>query len=188
MRKKLLSVITSGDRRKTVFVLAAIALLALTFSFGGTYAFLTISGQAVVNDFYIGETVTAIDEVFPAQNIQLTAGETFTKNMRVTNDGNLPCFVRVRAVFSSAEAEAAMEDLIPNADWTLQDGWYYYNGILEPEQSSAYLLSAAYGGKQMKFRDTAEDIQPFDLTFYMESIGKTDGQTQSDYITVWNGV
>jgi len=172
--------------KKTLLFFALISVLAFTFTFGGTYAFLTVAGQTAVNDFYIGETRIEIEEKF-VQPSGLSPGVGFRKNARAQNTGNLPCFIRAKVVFSSAEAENTLNPLVFDETWILNDGWYYYYGILQPGDYSQFLLRAVYDGYEMKFKDDAENILPFDLTFYIEARGQTDGQTKDDYITVWIG-
>ena len=161
-------------------------VLVLIISFGVTTAYFLTSNNSMINNFIIGENRIVIHETFDPPS-PFEPGVTFEKNATVQNTGNLPCFVRIRIEFSNKEAENWLEELVPNTaeGWTAgNDGWFYYTEPLRPLEITPPFLDAVYGGVEMKIDEYAEDLEPFDLTFYTESTGAAD--VEIDFLTAWD--
>ncbi len=72
----------------------------------------------------------------------VVAGESVTKTVEVKNTGLSPAWVRIKVdkVITLAQGvegdpDTSLIELVglDTKNWTLQDGWYYYNTALEPE-------------------------------------------------------
>lgn len=111
-----------------------LALLVLTISAGGTLAYIMDKTAGVENTFT------------PAQvSCQVNDGGT------VTNTSNIKAYVRAVVVANWMDNKGNVYGIAPNvtvssSGWTLDNGIYYYNGILNPngqEGSVTTALSAA---------------------------------------------
>jgi alternate signal-mediated exported protein len=100
--------------------LAVAVVLALA---AGVYAYLTNS-QSVTNEFTGGNNDIKVDEIFPKDEIPpLAEGiNSYTKTVRVKNQGNVPCYIRVFVDFSAGD--------IRNISGYSSDGTTYYSAVL----------------------------------------------------------
>lgn len=111
--------------------LAAVALVAVlgvgtAMAYFTTYV-LTDGGKALELDF----TDTEISE-------EVIAGQ---KQIVLTNTGDQPAYVRIKALVGDAYKDSIVYSEPGNAgNWTPgADGYYYYNDILEPGESTTQL-------------------------------------------------
>lgn len=169
-------------RNKVVPTVVLVGTLALVASFGVTYAYLVARDRAV-NEFTVGETTIEVVEEFSPPE-KLAPGVTFDKKPSVKNTGNLPCFVRMRADFSTSVAEELCEPLDVDGDhWEYhpEDGYYYYVGVLEVGSQTEPLFT------KVELRDgiLESEVVDFDILVYAESCEQGD-RNPEDYTKVWN--
>lgn len=178
---------------KRKLIAAALACVLVCAScFGITYAYLIAEDNAA-NAFTIGETEIEISEEYTPPE-KLAPGISFTKKPWITNTGNLPCYVRMRADFSSSIAEEFCEPLdidTQNWEYNSADGYYYYKKLLNQGEATSPLFTTVTI-KDTKSDGTAyteADMIDFDILIYGEAVQHTDheGECASDeFKTVWN--
>ena len=133
--------------RLLLIALAAILLTALTQP---TLAYYTATGVAtnVVTSGGIELKIhekTADGSDFPAEGVYVIPGDIVSKQVTVENVCNHPFFLRVSLV-SSATNQALTPDEclkmdIDTQNWTYRDGYYYYNTILRPGETTPALFT-----------------------------------------------
>ena len=160
--------------------LTAIALVAIVMTFFAqeTLAYYTTVGTAtnVITSgniqFTIHET-TKGGNPFPEEGVYVTPGQIVSKEVRVENSCAHPFYLRVKAVYGIDSKTLSAEDCfkldIDPADWTLADGWYYYNRIVEPGETTPVFFSLvemvgakmdnAYLGKTLTLTVKAQAVQ-----------------------------
>ncbi len=129
-----------------------IALTAVLTAVVGTFAFSESLGQA---DNYISIGTFKVDLIDIFENNRLTLpGDTLNKDVSMINNGNRDAVVRVKLSPSWTPAyDAQANELLTGAvtvtmgptaaaDWTYLDGWYYYNKILKPGETTSLLVDA----------------------------------------------
>ena len=127
--------------------LAAIVMSLLT---QGSLAYYTIVGTAT-NVVTSGNITMQINEMtdqgtpFPEEGVYIIPGDIVSKVVTVENICNHPFYLRVKMVYGIDNQVLPYEDCfklnINTEHWTYHDGWYYYNGIVEPGQESPYIFS-----------------------------------------------
>ena len=133
--------------------ITAISLVAiiLTFLMQSTLAFYTTVGKAtnVVTSgnirLLIHET-TQNDQPFPEEGVYVIPGDVIGKKVTIQSDCEHPFYLRVKIVYGVNAEELSSEDCfklnINETDWILhEDGWYYYKGIVEPNQTTPKIFS-----------------------------------------------
>lgn len=167
-------------KRNIIIVMVFALLISISFSF--TYAYLKDRADEV-NAFVVGENKIEVKEEY-IPPLEMKPGIGFKKKPYITNTGNLPCFVRMRADFSDSEAEEFCEPLdIDTGNWEYDsaDGYYYYKKPLLPGEETPPLFTL------VKIRDSAtlQQMKEFDILIYGESISQ--GVYEADaYKTAWN--
>ena len=61
--------------------------------------------------------------------------------IRIANTGNLPCMVRTAIDFDSFKSEAASAITGMDSSWSYDNGFYYYDKVLEPGEVSDVLMT-----------------------------------------------
>lgn len=118
----------AGGRKKPLTLFVALVLL-LTLAVGGSLAWL-VSNDNVTNSMVPGEVPITIHENFDG---------TTKSDVYVTNDGNIQAFIRVAIIANAVDEQGNVTTLgnkpsfTVSSDWTEIDGYYYYNGIVEPK-------------------------------------------------------
>lgn len=168
------------------FILTALFLVVIC-GIGSTLSYLTAS-DTTVNQFPVGNAESEIQEDFPAPTVE--PGQTSKKEVKVTNTGNLPSFVRVRLKLSSPEAqELAVLEGIDETLWTY-DGtsdFYYYKKIVNPGESTDNLITGVTflaESENYKF----SSLEDFNLTVYAELFQHYDHEgscAEDEYLTTW---
>ena len=146
---------------------AAVALIA-TLAVGGTLAWLSAYTQPVTNTFVMGTVPPQVTESFDHQ---------VKKDVKVTNHGNIPAYIRVALVFTWQEGEDEnakvvgtpvdpVEDL--EIDWG-DSGWikigdyYYYTQPVAAGATTSNLIDKAEvktaNGYRMNLQVIADSIQ-----------------------------
>lgn len=127
MKKRILSL---------ALVVALVAIMLTSF----TLAYFTDTTEAKSNVFTVGNVEIELSEpawtTEEAENVY--PGEALPKDPTVTNVGPNPCFVRVKVYGLDqfgTKGEIALRhgNYVPGYDsdnWTLIDGYYYYNKVL----------------------------------------------------------
>lgn len=136
-------------KKKIVSLCICAALLAVALV-GGTLAFFTDTTEVKENTFTVGNVEIELTEPKwegegSVDAPEVYPGEALKKDPTVTNVGANPCFVRVKVtglnVFEGADPITLRykdADGHNTTDWTLlDDGYYYYNGVLAAEDETA---------------------------------------------------
>lgn len=177
--------------KKRIIIVALSCILVCASCFGITYAYL-IANDNATNTFTIGETEIEVTEEYEPPE-KLEPGIEFTKKPHVTNTGNLPCYVRMRADFSTSVAADFCEPLdIDTENWKYNDtdGYYYYTKLLNPGEETPNLFTTVTlkTTKSDGADYTEADLVEFDILVYAEAVQHTDhdGECAADeYLTVW---
>ena len=130
--------VSKTNRPKHFAALLALVLI-LVCTVGGTVAYLVAQTDPVTNIFISGEVSCQVKEEFN--------GKTKTKAV-VQNTGNVPAYIRVAVVANTVDgdnitgmADLSQVDWLNEANWTEgSDGFYYYKGVVQPDDVTADLL------------------------------------------------
>ena len=131
---------------------AVVAVVAALFAFmvQPTAAYYQTVGKAtnVVTSgnlqFIIHETTDQGKE-FPKEGVYVMPGQVVSKRVNIQSDCQYPFYLRVKMVYGIDSRELSSEDCfkleIDETYWQLQDGWYYYKGVVEPGQTTPNVFS-----------------------------------------------
>lgn len=137
-------------KSKSRLLLIAIAAILVTALTQPSLAYYTTFGKAtnVVTSGGVQMQIhekTADGSAFPAEGVYIIPGDIVSKQVSVENVCNHPFYLRVKLISSSSnEALSAEECLkmdINTNDWTYHDGFYYFNRILQPGETTPLLFS-----------------------------------------------
>ncbi len=160
-----------------IFVVALVATLMAFFS-QSTLAFYSTVGTAtnVVTSgnirFIINET-TDQGTAFPEEGVYIVPGDIVSKKVNITSDCEHPFYLRVKIIYGINSEELTAEDCfklnVNEADWELRDGWYYYKGIVNPNETTPDIFSHveivgakvdnSYIGKTLNLTVKAQAVQ-----------------------------
>ena len=177
-----------GKIKIKIFVVALVAAL-MAFIGTSTLAYYTAVGNAtnVVTSgniqFIIRET-TDQGKDFPKEGVYIVPGDVVSKKVAIESDCEHPFYLRVKMVYGIDSQELTTEDCfklnINEAHWELHDGWYYYKGVVQPEETTPYVFSHveivgskvdnSYIGKTLTLTVDAQAVQS-------ENNPITDGKT-----------
>lgn len=127
-------------------LLIALAAILMTFFSQQTLAYYSTVGKAT-NVVTSGDIQLIIHEKtadgsdFPAEGVYIIPGDIVSKRVTVENVCNHPFYLRVKLVRGSDSETLSAEDAIKldlnTQEWTVaEDGYIYYNVILEPGQTT----------------------------------------------------
>ena len=131
---------------------AVIAMVAMAFTVltQGSLAYYSTVGKStnVVTSgniqFIIHERTDQGTE-FPVEGVYILPGDIVSKEVTIENDCNHPFYLRVKIVYGIDSQELSSEDCfklnINEEYWKLIDGWYYYQGIVEPGETTPHVFS-----------------------------------------------
>ena len=115
-----------------------------------TYGYYTTTGTGT-NVVTSGSIKLVIHEMtdqgveFPKEGVYVMPGDVVGKQVSIENICDHPFYLRVRIVYSTNDASLSADECFKlNIDenlWTAYNGWYYYNGIVEPGQMTPYIFS-----------------------------------------------
>lgn len=144
-----------------VFSVAAVCLCGmLTLSVS---AFLSNTTVAE-NHFTVGKESSHIEERFDVYD-GFQKGESYTKDVRVKNDGTVSCYVRMFAEIQDPYIRE-MIDVDYNLDyWKKKGNYYYYISVLNPGETTEPLFTKLTAN---------EDINDFKMICCSQSI-QADG-------------
>ena len=148
--------------KKKMLAMALMACLLAVASIG-TLAYFSTTGTAqnvitAGNIHAVLHEQTADGKPFPVDGIDgVMPGAAVDKIVFVENTGDHPAYVRVKLTALAKDKkgeqmpwEQSMIALDVNtAEWTYQDGWYYYNGVLAAGENTAPLLRRVLFSKDM---------------------------------------
>lgn len=129
--------------------LAALAAILVTVLTQPALAYYTTVGKTtnVVTSGGIELKIhekTADGSDFPEEGVYVIPGDIVSKVVTVENVCDHPFYLRVKLIGGTAGAALSPEDClkvdIDAQNWTLRDGFYYYNGILLPGQTTPALF------------------------------------------------
>ena len=177
-----------GKIKLKIFIVTLVAIL-VTMMGQASLAYYSTVGKAtnVVTSgniqFIIHETTDQGKE-FPKEGVYIVPGDIVSKKVTIESDCNHPFYLRVKMVYGVDSQELTAEDCfklnINEEHWELHDGWYYYNGIVEPDETTPYIFSHveivgskvdnSYLGKTLTLTVKAQAVQS-------ENNPITDGNT-----------
>lgn len=135
--------------KRKILVICLVALL-IALASAGTYSN-SVYTQKATNvitsgsiDFMIHE-FTAAGENYPSEPVVIMPGDVVSKRVMVENSGNNAAFLRVKLTPGVNDEKLSAADCIQmdinHTNWTYQDGYYYYNQILQPGETTPALLT-----------------------------------------------
>ena len=137
-------------KAKSRLLLIALAAILVTVLTQPTLAYYTIVGKAT-NVVTSGDIELLIHEKtadgsdFPAEGVYVIPGDIVSKQVSVENAGGHPFYLRVKLVSGSTNevltAEDSLKINIDTTNWTYLDGFYYYNQILQPGETTPTLFT-----------------------------------------------
>lgn len=137
-------------KAKSKLLLIALAAILATVLTQPTLAYYTIIGNAtnVVTSGNIALKIhekTADGSDFPAEGVYIIPGDIVSKQVSVENVCDHPFYLRVKLVSGSTNTALSAEDClkldIDTKNWTYLDGFYYYNQILQPGETTPTLFT-----------------------------------------------
>ena len=137
-------------KEKCKLLVIALAAILLTVLTQPSLAYYAVVGQAtnVVTSGNIKMQVhekTADGSDFPEDGVHILPGDVVSKHVFVENICSHPFYLRVKLVSGSTDealpAEECLKMDIDTQNWTYVDGFYYYNRILQPEETTPALFT-----------------------------------------------
>ena len=131
----------SSHTAKKASALTIAIILILVMAIGGTVAFLVTHTDQIVNTFQPTDVTCEIIEDFNDNNTVKTSAV-------VQNTGKIPAYIRVAVVANTVDAEGNItgakdvSNELASSDWTEVNGYYYYNGVVQPKETTGQLLDA----------------------------------------------
>ena len=133
--------------KKSLIAIIAVLLIAVV---GVTFAYFQTTGT-FENLFQTGVYRLVTTEVFESPD-NWAPGQEIPKTITTTNEGTIPAAVRVSYteqwldgetdITSSIDEDSAIINFDNTNDWILEDGYYYYKYILEPEQTTSSFIKS----------------------------------------------
>ena len=138
-----------------------LVLFLLCLMLVGVTAGFLISTDSVTNRLSCGyNTAEIVENYVPLSSF--AKGEEVTKEVKVRNEGSVPCFVRVFAEISRPEAREAIDVDFSTSDWSkMSDGYYYYSRVLNAGEESSSLFTTL---------TAKENVSDFEMICYSESV------------------
>ena len=146
----------SGGLKKASVLLLVLALVAC-LAIGGTLAWMVSQSNQVVNTFEPGRV--------PISVVEPGWDGTVKPEVTIHNDGNVQALIRVAVVANAVNEEGkivageAPSYTVNAAYWTQIGGYYYYNGVVEPGESTAELFTGPVAVTGGELNILAQSIQ-----------------------------
>ena len=187
--------------------LLAIVLLIMITVIGFTIAYFT-SSASFENVFNTGTYKVITTEVFESPS-NWKPGEEIPKTITTTNEGTIPAAVRVSYtekwedkngtdITSTIDEGTAIINLDNTSEWTKQGNYYYYNYILNPNETTSSFIKSVTLNSQLGSGDdvtctpsqdglsvTCEGANPTFGAKYILTLTKETVQADK-YQEVWN--
>lgn len=145
-----------------------LALLFCVIAGMTTYAIVAwfMDADNVTNVVRAGSIETVVEEEFNPPD-EILKGVPYTKNVKIKNVGEAPCFVRVKVEFSDSMAGDYCTLDYNTADWEYNtaDGYYYYKYPLTKNE----LTSSLFASVTLNDASPKESMTDFDILIYQES-------------------
>ena len=135
--------------RHCLLLVALVAILA-TLLTQPMLAYYTATGKAT-NVVTSGDIQLMIHEKtadgsnFPAEGVYVIPGDIVSKQVSVENVCGHPFYLRVKLVSGTSNEDLIPEDCmkmdIDTENWTYQDGFYYFNQVLQPGETTPALFN-----------------------------------------------
>lgn len=172
--------------------LIALIVLLLIAGVGVTFAYFT-SSKTIANIFKIGgDYSTTIEENFTPENDWLP-GEEVTKEVFVTNTGNISIVARVKYqevwdkgldgnMPNDPNTRVAIINFVENSEWVLHtDGYYYYNKVIPKGTKTSSFIESVTLNPDLDLNSTYIDAT-YTLNITVDTI-QADGATDEWGIT-----
>lgn len=170
-----------------IFSLMAVLMLIVS-----TFAYFEDAGAA---ENFLDTGNFKVDLIDDFQNNRLTLpGDTVNKDVSMKNNGTYDAVVRIKLDPSWTPAvDGAGNPILTEAvtvtygstiatDWTLLGGWYYYNKILKPTETTALLVDALkLGAVSNDLHRTDYSNAEFNLNISSESLQSKTEATQDNW-------
>ena len=137
-------------KAKARMLLIALAAILMTVLTQPTLAYYTTIGKAT-NVVTSGDIQLKIHErtaggsEFPTEGVYIIPGDIVSKQVSVENVCDYPFYLRVKLVSGSTDQTLSAEDClkldIDTNNWTYVDGFYYFNRIVEPHETTNPLFT-----------------------------------------------
>lgn len=135
---------------KKLLVMLVSATLLLTFAVSGTVAYLADATGGVVNTFQPASVEPQINEKFENDvktdvtitNVGSTDGYFRAAIVVTWRDGNGNIYPAMPAEGTDKDYTISLNLGTGAEQWTLSNGFYYYNQVLSPEEVSANLINS----------------------------------------------
>ena len=137
-------------KAKSRLLIIALAAILATVLTQPTLAYYTTIGKAT-NVVTSGDVQLKIIEKtadgsdFPVEGVYIIPGDIVSKQVSVENVCDHPFYLRVKLVSASTNEDLTAEDClkldIDTANWTMVDGFYYFNRILQPGEITTALFT-----------------------------------------------
>lgn len=133
-----------------MLVVIALAAILVTVLTQPTLAYYTTVGKAanVVTSGGIQLQIhekTADGSKFPTEGVYIIPGDIVSKQMSVENICAHPFYLRVKLVSGATNEALSAEDClkmdINTENWTCLDGFYYFNRVLQPGETTPVLFT-----------------------------------------------
>lgn len=160
-------------RKKTQRLMMLTVLLLIVLSLSAlTYAFVKAQSDSLHNQFHVGEITTEIEE-HPT-----IADGVIHKDPSVLNTGVQDCLIRMRVNITPKEiADFLAQESRINYDtnhWIYheEDGFWYYQGIVKPQESTKPLFTEITGliDTNGHILPAFAQLQDFDIILYQEAV------------------
>lgn len=164
-------------------------LLFVVAGIAGIIAYQT-DASTVWNRMVPGWNTSEITEEFPEPDpIPPDEENAVAKRVAVTNTSGVPCFVRVLLRVSNSDIPAAFlyggEEGYHTGDWILgEDGYYYYQSVLEEGQVTSDLIDGVRVGGDSDWKDYWDPIQDIRVLVYAETVQAKNADTGMEWESV----
>ena len=152
-----------------------LVLFLLCLMLVGVTAGFLVSTDSALNRLSSGHNTAGIVESY-APPPSFAKGDEITKEVKVKNEGSVPCYVRVFAEVSDPEERDAIDIDYNTSDWIKSsDGYYYYSRILKAGEESTPLfktLTAKADADGFKIICYSETVQAYGFGSAQEAFEK----------------
>ena len=137
-------------KAKSRLLLIALAAILVTMLTQPTLAFYTTIGRAtnVVTSGSIQLQIhekTADGSDFPDEGVYIIPGDIVSKRVTIENICTHPFYLRVKLVSTTTSQDLSADEClnmdIDTENWTYADGYYYFNRILQPGETTPALFT-----------------------------------------------